>query len=224
MKRSTPARSFIGGLPAGRIARFICVVFIVLDRLEMLGLLPEARDDGVGELLGADLLARRAFLVDVVGVNAVFDRAQPGVMDALGDVGLADVHEHQNRAVQQARGIGEVLTCAARRRAVNRLEHRAVIADVRRTRQADRAGDLRRDVGEHVAVKIRHHDHVEGFGRVGHLGGADVDDPVLVLDLGILGAISLKVRWKSPSVIFMMLSLVKHVTFLRLLARAYSNA
>ena len=49
-------------------------------------------------------------------------------------------------------------------------------------------GDLRRDVGENVAVEIRHHDHVERFGRVGHLGGADVDDPVLVLDLRIFGA------------------------------------
>jgi len=41
---------------------------------------------------------------------------------------------------------------------------------------------------------------------------------------GYSGAISLNVRWNKPSVNFMMLSLVKHVTFLRLLTRAYSNA
>ena len=89
--------------------------------------------------------------------------------------------------MQQAGRICHVLAGAARRRAVNRLEHRAVVADICRARQANGTGDLCGDVGEHVAVEIRHHDHVEGFGRIGHLGRADVDDPVLVLDLRVLG-------------------------------------
>ena len=40
---------------------------------------------------------------------------------------------------------------------------------------------------ENVAVEVRHHDHVEGFRRVGHFGGADVDDPGFLLDVGIFG-------------------------------------
>ena len=48
-------------------------------------------------------------------------------------------------------------------------------------------GDLRRHVGENVAVEVGHHDHVESFRRVGHLGRADVHDPVLVLDVRIFG-------------------------------------
>ena len=41
---------------------------------------------------------------------------------------------------------------------------------------------------------------------------------------GYSAAISSKTLWKRPSVIFMMLSFVKQVTFLRLFRRAYSNA
>ena len=93
-----------------------------------------------------------------------------------------------------------------------------MLADVRRTGQPDRPGDLRRHVGEDVAVKVRHHDHVECLGRVRQLGRADVDDPVLCSQIsGYSAAISSKTLWNRPSVIFMMLSFVKQVTFLRLL-------
>ena len=56
-------------------------------------------------------------------------------------------------------------------------------ADIRRAGEADRAGDLRRDVGQDVAVEVRHDDDVESLGRVGELRRADVDDPVLLLDV-----------------------------------------
>src|SRR5207302_1367824 len=72
------------------------------------------------------------------------------------------------------------------RGAVNRLEHRAPGSDVRGAGEADRASDLRRDVGKNVAVEVRHHDDVESLGRVRQLGGADVDDPVLLLDVRVL--------------------------------------
>ena len=62
--------------------------------LSVCGFWPRRAIDGLGELLGADLLLADALVVDVVGVDAVLDRAQPGVVDALGDVGLADVHQH----------------------------------------------------------------------------------------------------------------------------------
>ena len=62
------------------------------------------------------------------------------------------------------------------------------VADVRRSRQSHRTRNLRRHVRQNVAIQIRHHDHVERFRRVGHLRRADVDNPVLLLDLRILCA------------------------------------
>ena len=56
--------------------------------------------------------------------------------------------------MQKARGIREVLARAPRRRAVDRLEHRTVVADIRRSSEADRACDLRGNVRENVAVEI----------------------------------------------------------------------
>jgi hypothetical protein len=67
------------------------------------------------------------------------------------------------------------------------------------------------------------HDDVESLGCIGQLGRTDVDDPVLVLDLRVLGAISSKTLWNRPSVSFMMLSLVKQVTFLRLLRHRHTR-
>ena len=64
--------------------------------------------------LGSNFLFADAFGVDVVGVDAVFDRAQPRVVRELGRLALADVHEHQQRAVQQTRGVGHVLSPARR--------------------------------------------------------------------------------------------------------------
>jgi hypothetical protein len=101
------------------------------------------------------------------------------------DFRLVDVHQHEHRAQQQARGVRQVLPGAPRRGAVDGFEHGALVADVGRPGQAHRAGDLRRHVGEDVAVQVRHHDHVEGVRRVGHLGGADVHDPDFLLDVRI---------------------------------------
>ena len=81
-------------------------VLRVLGGLELLRLLPETRDDRVGELLGADLLFRDAFGIDVVGVHAVFDRPQPRVVRALRGIALPDVHQHEQRTMQQPRRIG----------------------------------------------------------------------------------------------------------------------
>ncbi len=62
-----------------------------------------------------------------------------------------------------------------------------MLADIRRPGQAHRAGDLRGYVREDIAVQVRHHHHVERRRRVGQLGGADVDDPVLIRNFRILG-------------------------------------
>ena len=108
-------------------------------------------------------------------------------MDPFRHVWLSNMDQHHDRAQQQAGGIGEILPCPAGGRAVDRLEHGHMLANIGRPRQPDRTSDLGCDVGENVAVEIRQHDHVERFRRVGQLGGADVDDPVLVLDVRVLG-------------------------------------
>src|SRR5690606_17499779 len=65
------------------------------------------------------------------------------------------------------------------------LEHGRVVADVGRAGQAHAARDLRGDVRADVAVQVGHEDDVKVLGRVGHLGHADVDDPVLRLDVRV---------------------------------------
>ncbi len=148
----------------------------------------EPGDHRVRERAGADFLRRLSFLEDVIGVDAVLDRCEPRVVYPLGGLGLPDVDEHHHAGEQQARRVCHVLTGAPRRRAVDRLEHGDMLADVRRGREAHRAGDLGGDVREDVAVEVRHHDDVELLRRVGELRRADVDDPVLLLELRILGA------------------------------------
>ena len=63
-----------------------------------------------------------------------------------------------------------------------------MVADIRRTRKADRTRNLRRHVRQNVAIEIRHHHHVERFRRIRQFGRADVDDPVLFLDIRVLRA------------------------------------
>ena len=78
-------------------------------------LLAQTIHDRLRELFSSDLLFADAFIEDVVGVNAVFNRAQPGVVNSLGGGGLADVNQHHDRAHQQPGGICQILAGAARR-------------------------------------------------------------------------------------------------------------
>ncbi len=142
-------------------------------------------DDGLCEFSGADFLLADALVIDVIGVDAIFNGTQPGVVDERGDVRLVDVDEHHDGAEQEAGWIGQVLPGAARRGAMNGLEHGKMIADIGRAGQANRTGDLGGHVGENIAVEVGQHDHIEGFGCVGHFGRTDIDDPRLVLDIGI---------------------------------------
>ena len=66
---------------------------------------PQPRHYRFGELLRADLLLTDAFLVDVVGVNAVLDGAQPGVVDPLGDVRV-------RRAMQLGTNVPQIIKTA----------------------------------------------------------------------------------------------------------------
>src|SRR5579883_2113915 len=63
----------------------------------------------------SNLLLANTFFVNVVGMDAVLNRAQPGIVNALGDVRLTDVHEHEYGAMEQTGRIGEILPGAARR-------------------------------------------------------------------------------------------------------------
>ena len=44
---------------------------------------------------------------------------------------------------------------------------------------------MRSNIRKNIPVQIGHHDYVKCFGGVGHFGGTDVDDPVLVFDFGV---------------------------------------
>ncbi len=158
------------------------------DGLELFGLFAHASDDGFGEFLRADLLFAGALLEDVVRVDAFFEGAEPGVVNEFGDVGLTDVDEHEDATEEEAGGIGEVLSGAAGGGTVDGFEHGAAIADVGGPGKADRPGDLGGDVGEDIAIEVGHDDDVEGFGRVGHFSGTDVDDPEFFFKFGIFSA------------------------------------
>ena len=159
----------------------------VVDGIEVAGLLAEPLDHGVGEVLRRELAVAEVRAVDVGRVEARFERGEPRVLDQLRDARLADVDEHHHRAAQQTRRVRHAAPGDVRGRAVNRFEHREVAPDVRRPGEPDRARRLGGDVGEDVAVEVRGDDHVERLGACRHERRADVDDPVVGLDLGVLG-------------------------------------
>jgi hypothetical protein len=128
---------------------------------------------------------RPAPAAQVGGGHAVFQRAQPGVVDPGRHLGLADVHQHHHRAQQQAAGVGNALARDVGRAAVDGLEHGHVFADVGAARQAHAAGHLGRDVAQDVAVQVGRDDHVEQLGPGGQPCCADVDDHVIGLDLRV---------------------------------------
>ena len=59
------------------------------DRLELSGRLSKAVNDCLREGLAADALLAGSFAVNIAGVHAVFQRLQPRVHDALGDLAFA---------------------------------------------------------------------------------------------------------------------------------------
>ena len=150
------------------------------------------------KLLGPHLLLGDPLPENVVGVHAVLDRLEPGVVHLLRHVGLTDVDQHLHRPEEKSGRVGKILSSPARSRAVDSLKHRTAVPNVGGAGQPHGAGNLGRHVGQDVAVQIRHHDHVEHLGRVGQLRRADVHNPVLLLDIGIFGPDFVEYLVKEP--------------------------
>ena len=68
---------------------------------------------------------------------------------------------------------------------MDRFEHGAVFADICRAGEAYGSGDLGGNIGEDIAVEVGHNDDIKDFRGIGKFGGADIDDPVFVDDVGI---------------------------------------
>jgi len=91
------------------------LAFAVFPRFQNLRCLPESLNNSLCKLLRPNLLLTDFFVVDVVRMNAVFNRTQPRIVHALGVIGQPDMDQHHNGAEQQSRRIREILTGAPRR-------------------------------------------------------------------------------------------------------------
>ena len=100
---------------------------------------------------------------------------------------LADVAQHQEGRQQQRRRVGEVPAGDVGRRAVHRLEHRRRRRPCWRCRTTPEAADQPgAQVREDVAVEVRQQQHVELLGRHHQVHAGRVDDPLVVLDVGVV--------------------------------------
>ena len=70
---------------------------------------------------------------------------------------------------------------------MRRLEHRGVDPEVPARRDAEAADEAGAEVGDDVAVQVREHEDVVELGLLHELHAHVVDDPVLELDVGVLG-------------------------------------
>ena len=94
--------------------------------------------------------------------------------------------EHQHAGEELGDRVDPVLARVLRRRAVRRLEHGRVLAEVRAGRDAEAADHPGAQVGDDVAVQVREHEHVVLLGPLYELHAHVVDDPVVEGDVGVL--------------------------------------
>jgi len=104
--------------------------------------------------------------------------------------------------------------------AVNGLEDRAVLAEIRAGHDAEAAHQSGSQVRDDVAIKVRQHQQVKRFRPHHELHTAVVDDQLVVGDIGILGGGLAAALQEQTSLIFMMLALWTAVTFFRPSLRA----
>src|SRR5450432_366861 len=81
----------------------------VADGFEMPRLLTNALNNGSGELFRTHLFFTDIGLEDIIGMNAIFERTQPGIIDQCCYIRLTDMYQHQNSTQQKTRGVGEIL-------------------------------------------------------------------------------------------------------------------
>jgi len=123
-------------------------------------------DDGVGERFGGRRSAEVGgpALVDGTPHGSVEDGRFPGASEAVLEQ-ERDGEEHRGR-------VGDAAPGDVRRRPVHGLEQaRPFVAEARRGRQAEPAGDGGCEVGEDVPEHVLGHDHVELLGRGRELHG-----------------------------------------------------
>ena len=124
---------------------------------------------------------------DVAGEHAVLEGDEDRVLDRVRLREQAEVPEHQDGGQDQGGGIDHVLAGVLRRRTVHRFEDRHLAPDVRARREAETSHEGARQVGQDVAVHVRHHEHVELFRALHELVRAVVHDQMPRLDVGVVG-------------------------------------
>ena len=159
----------------------------IAHRSEHRRLLAESLDNGIRELLGTHAGLALSFSIDVLGVKPIFQGLEPGVVDALGGFALSDVDEHHHTSEEKSARVGGALSGDARCAAVDGFEHSAVATDIRAARQSDRACDFRCNIAHDVAIEVRHHDDIPALRSSRDAGHSDVDNPVVLLDVRVLG-------------------------------------
>src|SRR6266702_1041346 len=82
------------------------------------------------------------------------------VADLQGSIELADMAKHEKSAPNHSGGIGDIFACDIRRRAMNGLKYRTAIAEIRAWNKAEASHESGAQVGNDVAVKVFHHQHV----------------------------------------------------------------
>src|SRR6185369_4619929 len=99
--------------------RFLRFGFLVGNSLENLRPLAESFGYSFGKFFGADFLFAHFLVIDVVGVNAVFNCAQPRIVHLLCRVSKPKMYQHHDSSEEQTGWIRKVLTSTSGSRTVN---------------------------------------------------------------------------------------------------------
>ena len=127
--------------------------------------------------------------------------------DLVGGFLFFEIAEHEDRAEDQRRRVGEAFAGDVGRGAVDGFEHGRVVADVGARREAEAADQAAGEIGDDVAEQVFHDHHVERI-RIHHeLHAGGVDDAVVERDIGKARATRWQVRRKRPSLSLRMFAL-----------------
>src|SRR5438445_1486028 len=112
-------------------------------------------NDRIGKLRRAGLAAHIARKFIPITINPL-----QSIADLQGSIELADMAKHEKSAANHSGGIGDIFACDIRRRAMNGLKYRTAIAEIRAWNKAEASHESGAQVGNDVAVKVFHHQHV----------------------------------------------------------------